>query len=213
MTNIYILQLKENKYYIGKTTNTTVRINQHFNTQGSYWTKLYKPVKVVDIIKNCDKYDEDKYTLQYMEKYGIDNVRGGSFCKEVLSKESMTTINQMLNSTKDTCYNCGKSGHFINKCPIQVTKKQNCNRCGRDSHTEEKCYAKKDIDNNNISDSEEYVWACEYCDEEFETEDLVAKHVGKCVKNDDKCYRCKREGHCQLDCYAKTSIRGKYLSK
>lgn len=30
------------------------------------WTKEYKPVKVVELLKGCDDYDENKYTLKYM---------------------------------------------------------------------------------------------------------------------------------------------------
>jgi len=79
MVYIYVLKLQENKYYVGKTNNPSVRIENHLNGNGSSWTKIYKPLKVVDMIPNCDDYDEDKYTQIYMDKYGIDNVRGGSF--------------------------------------------------------------------------------------------------------------------------------------
>lgn len=67
MVHIYILKLKFNKYYIGKTNNPKFIINNHFNSEASAWTKKYKPVKVIDIIKACDNYDEDKYTLKYMD--------------------------------------------------------------------------------------------------------------------------------------------------
>ena len=53
---------------------------QHFNFNGSAWTKKYKPIRLVKLIPNCDKYDEDKYTKKYMGKYGINNVRGGAYC-------------------------------------------------------------------------------------------------------------------------------------
>ena len=39
------LQLENNKYYVGKTTNLDFRIEQHFNSSGSQWTKKYKPKK------------------------------------------------------------------------------------------------------------------------------------------------------------------------
>ena len=62
---IYILELENNKYYVGKTINPDFRIDSHFNNSGSSWTKLHKPKKVVELISNCDNFDEDKYTLQY----------------------------------------------------------------------------------------------------------------------------------------------------
>ena len=65
MTNIYILKLKNNKYYIGKTNNPQFRLTQHFDSNGSAWTKKYKPIKIIKIIPNCDNFDEDKYTKIY----------------------------------------------------------------------------------------------------------------------------------------------------
>jgi predicted GIY-YIG superfamily endonuclease len=81
MVFIYTLELENKKYYVGKTTNPTFRLEQHFNLSGSEWTKKHKPLKILEIIPKCDNFDEDKYTIKYMEKYGINNVRGGSFIK------------------------------------------------------------------------------------------------------------------------------------
>ena len=100
MLYIYILELESNKYYIGKTTNPEFRLDKHFDGSASVWTNKYKPIKLIELISNCDNFDEDKYTLKYMEKYGIDNVRGGSFCQIVLNQENLNTINKMIkNST------------------------------------------------------------------------------------------------------------------
>lgn len=49
-----------------------------------------------ELISDCDSFDEDKYTLKYMEKEGIDNVRGGSFSQIELSDEQIKLINQMI---------------------------------------------------------------------------------------------------------------------
>ena len=146
MTYIYVLKLDEGKYYIGKTNNPNVRISEHFKSDGSNWTRIYKPIKIINIIPNCDNYDEDKYTLQYMQQYGIDNVRGGSFTKVILEYSQIKTINTMIKSNNDKCYKCGKKGHFVNNCS----------------------------NNKNKTDSFEYYpkddwWECDYCGKIFDT--------------------------------------------
>ena len=45
MVFIYVLELENKKYYIGKTTNPIYRLGKHFNNSGSEWTKKYKPIK------------------------------------------------------------------------------------------------------------------------------------------------------------------------
>lgn len=79
--NIYVLKLKNNKYYVGKTKSLINRMEDHLSGDGSAWTRKYKPISVEEFKKDCDDFDEDKYTKIYMGKYGIENVRGGHIPK------------------------------------------------------------------------------------------------------------------------------------
>ena len=102
MVFIYVLRLKNDKYYVGKTENPKFRIDTHFKNGGCYWTKKYKPCQIIGLFPDCDAFDEDKYTLKYMEKKGIDNVRGGSFSQIKLSEEQLKLISQMITGANNT---------------------------------------------------------------------------------------------------------------
>jgi hypothetical protein len=155
MIFIYILQLENKKYYIGKTSNPNFRLEQHFNSSSSQWTKKYKPHKLLEIIPNCDNFDEDKYTLKFMEKYGINNVRGGTFCELKLNKDNIEKIKKMINDSTDKCYICGQNGHFTEYCNqdndnlleefenLLVDNNNNlCFRCYRKGHYASDCNEK-----------------------------------------------------------------------
>lgn len=194
MVYIYILKLDRDKYYIGKTENPDIRLTSHYNSMGSKWTQKYKPIKIHQIIPNCDNYDEDKYTLQYMEKYGINNVRGGSFCNIDLNIQTKEHILKMINSSNNKCLKCGDIGHFSSKCKIKntTTPKQkrvgvfknslSCSRCGRKNHKYDKCYASTDINGfsveSNNSSNEEYdeIYYCSFCGKEFDTKQGASFH-------------------------------------
>ena len=79
---IYCLELEQGKYYVGITYNLNFRYAQHKASEGSGWTKLYKPLRIVEVIsEDVSRKMEDIVTKQYMERYGAETVRGGSWCR------------------------------------------------------------------------------------------------------------------------------------
>lgn len=197
MTFIYILLLENNKYYVGKTENPQFRLKSHFNSYGSTWTKKYPPIKVIKIIPNCSNFDEDKYTKEYMALKGINNVRGGSYCKIKLDKSEFELLEKEIASAKDICYKCGEKGHFANDCFCRDNSKtedhlvnqlnsllieqDRCFRCHREGHYASNCYAKTDIHGEYLCDScesdDENSWECGYCGKQFETEKGANMHI------------------------------------
>ena len=235
MVYIYVLKCKKNKYYVGKTYNPYFRLDNHFKEGGSIWTKMYKPLKVMKLIKDCSKYDEDKYVLEYMEKYDIDNVRGGTYSQIKLTDDQIHSITKQMVSANDMCKRCLRKGHFVKNC-----------------------YAKTDIDGNYIKDTKiskkRKLWYCKFCEDEFTSFKKAKKHEETCayssedtynedysekydidnvrggtycqikltddqihsitkqmVSANDMCKRCLRKGHFVKDCYAKTDINGNYI--
>ena len=121
--NLYILKCKNGKYYVGTTKlDVTIRLAQHMKGRAAAWTKKYNPLWIEKELNNCDAYDEDKWTKIYMDKYGIKNVRGGSYSQMELPSESIKVLEREVNHANNKCLNCGKNGHYIKQCPTQ--KKQ-----------------------------------------------------------------------------------------
>ena len=180
MVFIYSLKLQSGKYYIGKTDSTNFRLQDHFDCGGSAWTKKYKPISIHQVIPDMNDHDEQRITQEYMSKYGIDNVRGGPWCKVILSDEEKQFIKKLLDGENDKCYQCGSTDHFARDCKIKKKKskptKNNCERCGRFGHSEKTCFAKTDVNGKKIIDegifNEEDIlsWECEFCGKEFDTE-------------------------------------------
>ena len=114
-TCIYKLDLAEGKKYIGKTSNFNNRMDQHFSGDGAMVTKKFKPTKwkVLDEVPGffADDIEQD-YTEEYIDKYGYENVRGGTYTNSKTLKKTMSS-----KSTKVvTCFKCGRAGHYANQC-------------------------------------------------------------------------------------------------
>lgn len=136
---IYTLKLAEGKYYVGKTRDLMIRLEQHKNGNVSTWTTKYP---IISLLENFvgDKYDEDKTVLKYMEIYGVSNVRGGIYSNENLSFDQQLAILKSIRAANDTCLRCGSVGHFISNCDRKV-----CYRCGDVGHLVEDCKASNHI--------------------------------------------------------------------
>lgn len=196
MACVYILELEDNFYYVGKTTNFANRLLEHLSGKGSEWTKLHLPTTKFTQIEATDEFEEDRQTLRLMKEHGIDYVRGGSFSKPILDESTRKVIAGMLRSSEDACFHCGEKGHFARFCSRPASKQEvlvassvagtNCACCGRFWKTlpvAEPWYKRQ----------------CNFCE-----------HIGYCMYEEDMgcCARCGRESHNHKRCYAKRTTTG-----
>lgn len=202
---IYVLELKHGCYYVGVTKDPDLRFQQHVNGKGAVWTKAHPPIQCVELLNVTSPFDEDNVTKLYMNTYGIDKVRGGSYVQLTLDKSTEEFINKELQTMRNECFNCGQKGHYITKCPYEKKNKSigetpavkkevkpagQCSRCGRTNHTIERCYAKTHISGDNIVDEN------------------LSPSTKEEIKPTGQCSRCGRLSRTIEKCYAKTHIDG-----
>lgn len=208
---IYILELVNGKYYVGKTINPDRRIEEHLNLNGSEWTKIYKPVRIIDIIEIIDEFDEDKHTLATMRKHGIDNVRGGSFSQCILSDSMRNTIITMLRTDSDLCYICGGPGHFAKQCNhsriIAISDDKGDKLCKCVSSWVSKHKVKNCKLNKIIKTTGKIITAVVYAITEDDIKDELLSS-NRVVETKMCCGRCGRNTHTQSDCFAVKHLKG-----
>lgn len=97
--HIYVLELEDGFWYVGKTHHPEARYGQHVQGKGAEWTKLHKVVRCrarqvfyVETVYDEDKH-EDRVTIEWMEREGWRQVRGGQWC-EVSEEKTLRKLHR-----------------------------------------------------------------------------------------------------------------------
>jgi len=231
MVTIYVLKCEQDKYYVGKTANIKQRLIQHSSGNGCGWTKKYPPIEAIEIIPDCDGFDEDKHTLINMDRYGIDNVRGGSWSRIILDPDEIEQIQRRIYNAQDRCFKCGKYGHFIGECLLKkevLIQNLTCHPeyNGKNGVIDEWCETRmrwlvnlglKSLyikDDNLLKEPvfpEPYVERPVFPEPYVERPVFPEPYVERPVFPYGTCFRCGRESHYAQNCYAKKDITGKNI--
>ena len=123
---------------------------------------------------------ENNVTKDYMKKYGIENVRGGSYSQVTLSDTSYEFLKREFRSNENSCFKCGSSEHWAKDC----------------NQSEEE----EDIWVTNCCNKE---FKREFLAVQHERRCRAMQETAK-----NCCYRCGRNGHYVADCYANYHVKG-----
>lgn len=109
----YILCLENEKYYVGRCIEISIRCQQHSKGYGSAWVRKHKPINPIKLLMKCRNNgdnDVDKYVKECMIQYGVNNVRGGSYYQIKLSNSQLKTLSNelIIHNSNDNVSVCGK---------------------------------------------------------------------------------------------------------
>ncbi len=119
MSGVYVLELNNNKRYVGMSENIEKRLQEHTSSNGAAFTKRHGVLKRCEVITKQDgslETWEQNETLAQMIKYGINNVRGFQWVNEEISKEQASVIKTLMCGLFSLCNICGKPGHYSSDC-------------------------------------------------------------------------------------------------
>jgi len=122
LLKLYLLELSDDKYYVGQTDDLDFRFSEHLSGKGAKWTRLHRPLHMlltrnlsVEAAGEAMLY-ENWMTLHYMERFGWENVRGGDFSvvesyrlRERLEYIYDTDNNKIRYYVADCCYLFGSN--------------------------------------------------------------------------------------------------------
>lgn len=139
---VYVLLCEGERFYVGKTEDMEKRYDEHLRGKGSQWTRIYKPIDIVELYMADTCFAEENKTKEYMIEYGLYKVRGGPYSMLYFSDIETEIIRKQLWHAQEKCFQCG-GDHFVSGCKTPSVKY--CCRCGRD-HWASECQDWTDIE-------------------------------------------------------------------
>lgn len=155
---VYLLELQNKKYYVGRTNNVERRLNEHRTRSDVEWVRAHGFVRLVCAHPITSRLEEDLEVKKAMLEFGVDNVRGGTYSASVLPLQVKALLQNELVHAEDKCFACGSQDHYVAQCgsgkpKVAAKPKANintCVRCQRNNHTLEKCNAFTKLDGTKL---------------------------------------------------------------
>jgi radical SAM protein with 4Fe4S-binding SPASM domain len=185
---LYVLELQQNKYYVGTTKKTAnERFQEHRKgaNNAAEWTRHYPPIRILESYTTTDLFEENNKVKRLMNTYGIDNVRGGSYSMIQLNNTDYEYLQRELDAANGRCYQCGYASHCANDCT---------NRAFESSCSIRKRERSMTHDDDNFDDD----------DDRKRTRTLT-------TDQNQPCWRCGRTTHWVKDCFAGYDVYGNRL--
>lgn len=99
---IHVISQYNSKYFVTltKEADAAVVLSNMEKELGTMWTIRNSPHRVKNSYPDMDEWDIEDMVLLAMSKYGVENVRGGSYNNEMLSLDEITIAERNVKAIK-----------------------------------------------------------------------------------------------------------------
>ena len=125
-SSVYILQLEDDRIYVGTSQDVERRVLQHVSGKGAAFTRRFKPTgvrlpRLGNVSGDGDAAERDE-TLRYMYLKGIDMVRGWKYTQVEMSSADALEAESNIRELFNLCRRCGGKGHFVGQCRCTMNR-------------------------------------------------------------------------------------------
>lgn len=79
-TSFFLMELEHGKYFAGASQDPVKTVEEHREGLGGVpWTQIHRPVRLREVMAVARQSELDTQVQVWMAKYGVENVRGGSW--------------------------------------------------------------------------------------------------------------------------------------
>jgi hypothetical protein len=126
--NLYVIRLEDERYFIHVQSAETLydanpdKIMNNCVLLYDY-VKQYKPKEIADIVYQIDFLYIDRFVLNYMQMYGIDYVRGGSYTDLVLPEYLLLSLSDQFKTMTSLPYEIQSKINNIDTIQVEKPEK------------------------------------------------------------------------------------------
>ena len=124
---VYALALENDKFYVGLCLkgDPFKRIKNHYKANGARYTQNNRVLQLIHLEEIHDTLQELISTLQFMRKYGVNNVRGDKYVQKFIDDFEREEISNLLINLDVPCVMIlGKSNKIIIRDDVEFDPRQ-----------------------------------------------------------------------------------------
>ena len=153
---------------------------------------------VLEVRHGVANSEEQSVTREMMQRYGVSNVRGGSYSQRRLHEYTEDRLQRRVRQAERLCATCGRDSHTAAQCFARTQLVWSCPYCSAEFETSTQ------LENHTRLCPAQRRSSCQRQTQRSYASEHWEDNNSRVVKR--ACFRCGRTSHWAAQCYARTHV-------